>query len=257
MPAGKAVDVPRYRGKDGWYGRLYHGSGGGENAAGIYASLLVNVYLATMSREDLQRILDRPLDGGNGHSGWDDQRGWIHYLVGKDPNWAERSLANDLARARASLAALEKQPDCGKGPSRKDAMGCGAAGRLVNCMTGGVTPLWHGQLLLARFRYFDPERKRPGISEDCAALVESMADDSATLVLVNTSADKAHTVLVQAGAYAEHQCISVTPEGGKAVEVNGPLFAVKLAPGAGQRLVVTMKRYANPPTARLPWVGGD
>jgi hypothetical protein len=114
-------------------------------------------------------------------------------------------------------------------------------------------PLWHGQLHLARFRYFDPQRRRPGIPLDCAAMVQSMTHDSAVLGLVNTSRDAAHTVLVQTGAYAEHQCLSVQPEGGTPVDVQGTLFAVRLAPGTGQSFTVRMNRYANVPTLRWPW----
>ena len=83
--------------------------------------------------------------------------------------------------------------------------------------------------------------------------METLADDGAVLVLVNTSSTAARTVLVQTGAYAEHRCVSVRPEGGKSVPVGGPLFSVRLAPGAGTRLHVAMKRYASPPTLRLPF----
>jgi hypothetical protein len=44
------------------------------------------------------------------------------------------------------------------------------------------------------------------------------------------------------------------------VEVNGKNqtigerdFTVRLAPGAGARLALTMKRYAAPPTVNFPW----
>jgi hypothetical protein len=125
-------------------------------------------------------------------------------------------------------------------------------------MTGGIMPLWHGQLHVARFRYFDPDRRRAGIPDDGAALVESMTDDSATLRLVNTSDDQPRTIWVQTGAYGEHQCLSVQPEGGPSLDVNGTLFAVRLAPKAGTRLFVKMRRYANTPSARLPWdVAGE
>jgi len=36
--------------------------------------------------------------------------------------------------------------------------------------------------------------------------------------------------------------------------VDGPHFAVDLAPGAGERLTVTMRRYAYLPTMRFPWI---
>ncbi len=254
------VDVPRYRGAEGWHGRLYNGVGGGQNAAGIYASIQANVYLATMAPADLERVLDRPVQGMAGHAAWHEggyESDWIRYLAGRDAGWADRALASALKAAKDDLAFLEKEKGVDEVPPRDNIAVRGVAGVLTNTMTGGIMPLWHGQLLLSRFRYFDPQLRRPGISEDCAALVEAMTDDSATLVLVNTSAEKAHTVLVQTGAYAEHQCLSVTPEGAKEHPINGTLFAVKLAPGAGQRFVVKMRRYANTPTARLPWPAAE
>jgi hypothetical protein len=120
-------------------------------------------------------------------------------------------------------------------------------------MTGGIMPLWHGQLLLCRFLYFDPQGRRPGIPDDCAALVETMTDDRATLALINTNQHESRTILVQTGAYAEHRCLSVQPAGGGAVAVDDSFFAVALAPGAGERFFVKMKRYAQPPTLRRPW----
>jgi len=244
------VSVPRHRGENGWYAPL------GQNG-GIYAAMLANIYLATFSQADLDRVLTRAAVGGTaGHAeyhegGYETQ--WIRYLAGQNPDWPEKSLDRCLRQAEGDLDALKRIKDASQSPQHKDARQAGWAGPLVNQMTGGIMPLWHGQLHLAAFRYFDPERKRPGISRDCAALVESLSPDGAQLVLVNTSKTDAHTVLVQTGAYAEHQCLSVTPEGGKTVRVDGTLFEVKLAPAAVQRLKVTMKRYANTPTLRLPW----
>ena len=244
------VTVPRHYGKDGWRGSLHR-------AGGIYAAMLANLYLATMSKADLDRVLERKaIQGMAGHAGWHEggyEPQWIQFLIGQNPQWPQQSLDRCIMGAKGQLAALKKMEDAGKTPPYNDSRQVGWAGPLVNQMTGGIMPLWHGQLHLARFRYFDPERKRPGIPPHCAALVESMTDDAATLVLVNTGKTDARTVLVQTGAYAEHQCLTVTPEGGKAVAVNGTLFAVKLAPGTGQRLRVTMKRHANTPTLRLPW----
>jgi hypothetical protein len=60
------------------------------------------------------------------------------------------------------------------------------------------------------------------------------------------------TVIVQAGAYGEHQCLSVAV-GGKTVKVDDRKFRVVLAPGAGDSLTIAMKRYANQPELALPW----
>jgi len=247
----KEEHVKQYGAGPCWYGPIEHA-----HYQGIYASMLTNVYLATMREEDRKRVLERVHTGifACGHAEYHEggyERGWVAYLSGLEPDWPDKRLDRAIERTEGNIKALTKAAEhTGK---HKDTLQSGWCGALVNLMTGGIVPLWTGQLHLARFRYFDPERKRPGIPRDCAALVEKMTDERATLVLVNLSAEKAHTVLVQTGAYAEHQCLSVRPEGGEAVEVNDTLFAVELAPGAGKRLTVRMKRYANTPTVRLPW----
>ena len=37
------------------------------------------------------------------------------------------------------------------------------------------------------------------------------------------------------------------------LELDAPVLTVRLGPGCGERLVLTMRRYANTPTARHPW----
>jgi hypothetical protein len=76
-------------------------------------------------------------------------------------------------------------------------------------------------------------------------------------VLVNTSKTRHHTVLVQTGAHAEHQCTEVQCQGGTPIAVNSPRFAVRLAPGSGARLTVRMKRYVNTPSLLPPWRAQD
>ena len=94
-----------------------------------------------------------------------------------------------------------------------------------------------------------------------------MTEEEVAVTLVNLSPVESRRVIVQGGAYAEHQIERVRREGsatgaGKEEEaeseaeavVDGPHFAVDLAPGAGERLTVTMRRYANLPTMRFPWI---
>ena len=87
---------------------------------------------------------------------------------------------------------------------------------------------------------------------DVAALVQTMTADEVTFVLVNTNQVQSRTVVVQAGGYAEHQFASVAADG-RVVDVNAPCFTVRLAPGAGSRFQIKMRRYANQPTLAFPW----
>jgi predicted dehydrogenase len=133
---------------------------------------------------------------------------------------------------------------------------------LTQLMEGGLyiqhpgwaptSPAQGGALLHCRLRYFDPARQRAGIPEDVAALIDTMTDDAVTVTLVNANDSDSRLVTVQAGAYGEHNVISVS-DGARTQPVNDRSFAVRLAPGAGTKLTVKMKRFANQPTLCFPW----
>ncbi|MDP6716063.1 MAG: hypothetical protein QF368_15780, partial [SAR202 cluster bacterium] len=109
-----------------------------------------------------------------------------------------------------------------------------------------------GGPLHCRLRYFDPENRRAGIPEDVAALVSGMTDDEVTVSLVNINQTEPRTVIVQGGAYAEHQ-IKYARLDGDVVSVEQPHFTLRLSPGAGGELTLKLKRYANQPTFSFPW----
>jgi hypothetical protein len=123
---------------------------------------------------------------------------------------------------------------------------------LIQLMLGGIHPGHRGSILHCRVRYFDPANRRAGIPQDVAALVEKLGDDSMTLTLVNVSQTESREVLLQGGAYAEHQLLTVRA-GDKTMPIDAPTLTIRLAPGSGQRLVFRMKRFANQPTMSFPW----
>jgi hypothetical protein len=109
-------------------------------------------------------------------------------------------------------------------------------------------------LLHVRLRYFDPERLRAGLPEDVAALITAMDAGSVRLTLVNVNQVAPRTVIVQGGAYGEHQILDVSIQG-VAQGINGRHFAVRLGPGAGAELLIRDRRYDNQPTMSMPWHG--
>jgi hypothetical protein len=126
---------------------------------------------------------------------------------------------------------------------------------LINLTMGANDPggSTHGPLPLhSQVRHFDPVRRRAGLPEDVAALVERIQPERITLTLVNISPFAARTVLVQMGAYGEHKATTVTVAG-QTTTVNGPVLEVKLAPGAGATLDIGVARYAHLPTLAFPW----
>jgi hypothetical protein len=56
-------------------------------------------------------------------------------------------------------------------------------------------------------------------------------------------------------AYGEHDVVEVEV-GGRKAKVGGAHFRVRLAAGAGARLTLRMRRYANQPTLAFPWDAG-
>jgi hypothetical protein len=123
---------------------------------------------------------------------------------------------------------------------------------LEQLMWGALLPGRAGELMNARLRYFDPVRRRAGLPEDVGALVSEIGDTRAVVTLVNLSATESRTVVVQGGAYGEHQFAQVEWNG-KRETINARDFTVLLAPGAGARLMLTLRRYVNAPTVRFPW----
>jgi hypothetical protein len=107
-------------------------------------------------------------------------------------------------------------------------------------------------LLHSRLRYFYPKWRRPGVSEDVAALIEAMTPDETTLTLVNTNQVEGRSVVLQAGRYAEHEFTGARVADNE-VSLRGRSFTVRLAPGAGARIALRMRRHAHVPTLSFPW----
>ena len=126
---------------------------------------------------------------------------------------------------------------------------------LTNLMLGGYFASGRIWMLHSRLRYFDPESRRAGAPEHLGALVEKLEDDGVTVTLVNTDPVNPLSVIVQAGAYAEHQFVAATVDG-DTVTIDQPYISVRIEPGCGSRIAFKMKRYANQPSLAFPWQRG-
>ncbi len=221
---------PTMHGANGWYGW--------RNSPWNVGAL--EVWYWSQKPEDLKRVAEQP--------------GWLDFLRGQNPSYPEQALERDLEGARERLSALRRDitpPEKRLADNMLD-YNPAATESLVQLMWGALMPGRSGGLLNARLRYFDPDRRRAGVPEDVAALVSSLSDTSTTVTLINLSSSRARTVIVQGGAYGEHQLVGVTREGGT-TPIDSPLITVRLDPGCGQTLVFSMRRYANVPTVRHPW----
>ena len=145
---------------------------------------------------------------------------------------------------------------------------------LVRLTIGGVPVHKRGEMLHARLRYFDADRREPGLPQGVSALVTGIEEDVVELDLVNTNLFERRRVIIQAGAYGEDRIEEVTyrrardrqaarqrPRFDEATEdetlpVERSHVQVDMAPGAGSHLRIRVSRHADTPSYEFPWRRG-
>ncbi|MCE9591752.1 MAG: hypothetical protein K8S99_14655 [Planctomycetes bacterium] len=123
---------------------------------------------------------------------------------------------------------------------------------LAQLTMGTPGNIYHGGLLHTRVRHFDPAARRAGLPRDVAALVDRTTPDSTRLTLVNTGVVEPRDVLVQAGAFGEHEFTSVS-DGLNTTRMDSRHLLVRLAPGTRAVLNLGMRLHAGRPTYAFPW----
>jgi hypothetical protein len=182
------------------------------------------------------------------------QTGWVGFLHGSDPTFPEQALRQDLEMIRKKVAGMKADASTPDTRLADDSMRFNPANmaNLVRLAMGGIHQGNRTLVLHSRVRYFDPDQRRPGLPSDVAALVEKLTADETVLTLVNVSPVHARRVIVQAGAYGEHQFTTATTDDAR-LAVNGRRLEVILDPGAGTQIKLGTKRYAHQPTLAWPW----
>lgn len=223
------VMYPRMHGEQGWYAFEPE----------KYSLGAMNVYYWSMDRADLARV---------------PKSGWLEFLEGRRPNYPAEALARDFEIIRGKVAGQRADATTRDTRLADDPMKYNPATieTLVNLMLGGLHPGHQGAPLHCRVRYFDPIRRRAGLPDDVAALVEKLSADATVLTLVNVNQSAPRELIVQGGAYGEHQLLGVEA-GDKKLSIDQSSVRVRLAPGAGAKLTIGVKRYANAPTIWAPW----
>lgn len=233
------VQTPTMYGAEGWYGWK----------DGLHQLNSLDIWWFSMKPSDRARAPDHP---------------WVGFLEGRNPDFPETALRKDLARV-AEMAKAEREdtttPDTRLADARLEYNPASVAS-LMQTMMGALhigRPPWGpttanagGSPLYARLRYFDAEARRAGVPEDVAALIDQMTADETAVTLVNLSPTQSREIVIQGGGYGEHRIKTATVDG-KTQPVNASAFTLKLAPGAGTRVVLAMDRYVNPPTLKFPW----
>ena len=200
---------------------------------------------------------------------------WLRFIAGENPAYPETILQESIGQVTRRLDMIRADHDdlTQVGIHHWQQLNPVTTEALVQLTTGAPQIIYNGGLLFCRVRYFDPVRLRPGLPPDVAALVEKVSDDGAVVHLVNLNLFEDREVLIQAGAFGEHQFVSVTypvrtsdypgklsqyaaptlQTASERMEVNDRLLQVHMPPGTEITLDFMMERFVNVPSYRLPW----
>ena len=181
----------------------------------------------------------------------------LAFLAGTNPGWPEDVLKADYDNVVRAVDRIRSGTYKHEWASQTILMQNPVfTNALAQTTTGAPFTCYNGGLLMARLRYFDPDSSGPGLPEDIAALVEKMEADRTVVRLVNTGIMETRRVVVQGGAYGEHNFTEVRYSDSGAertATVNRNCFAVILPPDATIELNIGTKRFANSPTYAFPW----
>lgn len=206
-----------------------------------YSDRIAEIYLWSMQPSDLERV---PLE----------DEAWIAFLQGKDPEYPVRAMQADSTHIRQRLELMRNDETTADTRLADYLLGImpAATDTLTELTTGGYFARGRIWVLHSRLRYFDPQRRRAGLPSDVAALVHELGDDFVAVTLVNLNEAESREVVVQAGGYAEHRFTAIKGAADLA-DLDARAVSVRLAPGAGQRLTLQMRRYAAMPDLSFPW----
>jgi hypothetical protein len=200
---------------------------------------------------------------------------WLLYLRGEKPGYPEEMLGAAYALVCHRLAQIEADDsDLKAGPYIHlwQQVQPVTTEALVQLTLGCPQVIYYGGMLNARVRYFDSKRRRPGLPDDVAALVDTIAPARVALTLVNLDPFQEREVVIQAGGLGEHRFLAASydasqtpypaPQGSyvapqpvldtQTIRVNDTHLRVLLPPATHIRLALTMDRYVNIPSYANP-----
>ena len=123
---------------------------------------------------------------------------------------------------------------------------------MLNLTMGAMTPIYNGGLLHSELRWFNADRKRPGLPEDVAALIEKIDGDRVTVTVCNLDPVRTHTAVIQGGAYGEHR-IEAIFDGDRREKIEDKWCQLSFAPGTRATFTLELKHYAYQPSLEQPF----
>lgn len=230
----------------------------------------IHLYFLTRRESDLAAIHERfpesvragwyqrsTESGKSGHF-WPEQ--WFGYMSGEFPDFPDRAVDDTYRLMQHRLDLIEHDDrdvdswDVHHWQNLNPVVPEG----LIQLAFGSPAAIYHGGLLHASVRYFDPDAGRPGLPPGVSAAAKPATDGSVLVTLVNTDQASARMVTIQGGSFGEHRIDSV-----RAVDTNDSavigarVCTIRLGPGAVATVELTCSRYAGTPTYDYPWRRGE
>ena len=196
---------------------------------------------------------------------------WAYFVKGRNPGYPEEAFRDDLRYINTKMDHILNEH--GDPETWFDAKWLALdpmpTDNLVRLTIGGVPVHKRGEMLHARLRYFDAEKREPGLPQGVSALVTGLTEDIVEVDLVNTNLFDSRQVIVQAGAYGEDEIEEVTYRRARGVRppvqrsapaaadetvaVQAATLQVNMDPGAGTHLRIRVRRHAHTPSYEFPW----
>ena len=200
---------------------------------------------------------------------------WVRFLAGDNPTYPEEILRASYRQVcrRLDLVRGDTEATTHQDPHRWQQTNPVTTEALIQLTLGAPQLIYNGGLLMSRLRYFDFNRKRPGLPQDTAALVETLEANRTVVRLVNLSPFETRDMVVQGGAFGEHRFSEVrythrtseypgatvdyaappVTEETRSASVGANHLRVVLPPATEIRLELGTACFVNQPSAAHPW----
>ncbi|MBM3262559.1 MAG: hypothetical protein FJY97_03920 [candidate division Zixibacteria bacterium] len=198
---------------------------------------------------------------------------WTRYLAGDNPSYPEDILATAIQDVHRRLTLIREDEHAATHGNVHHWQQCNpvTTEALIQLTLGGPQLIYNGGLLMTRLLYFDPQRGRPGLPQNVAALVEKLEAKRTVVRLVNLSTRHEREIIVQGGAFGEHRFTSASftartsdypgvngaythpdiTQTTQTAVIDGSRFRVVLPPGMEIVLDLGMERFTQPPAYGL------
>ena len=201
---------------------------------------------------------------------------WACFLAGDKPTYPEEILSASYQSMCQRLALIRADDEVDRGVMRNvhrwQQTNPVTSEALVQLTLGAPQPIYNGGLLIADVRYFDAERRRPGLPADVSALVDEVEAERIRVRLINLHGNAARRVVIQAGTMAQHRfsearySVRTSDYPGAIVDycepqlavdwdtaaVDGKHFEVDLPPASEITVSLGLKRFVDDPSYSHP-----